>query len=129
MEKGQARSGTEMKRDTGEQGADVDALPGPQDAEALPRVVGPQGARRVERPPLGMIARFRGASVCIPTISSRSRSMYPGACEVIVEGVAVSTSRIPLRRSSGKRALTVPHTVRVRSVRPTRKDASPSYGV
>jgi aerobic-type carbon monoxide dehydrogenase small subunit (CoxS/CutS family) len=52
--------------------------------------------------------------------------MYPGACEVIVDGVTVSTSRIPLRRSSGNSALTVPQTARVRSVGPVRKDASPS---
>lgn len=48
MEEGQARSGTEMKRNAGDQGADVDALPGPQHGEALPRVVRPPGALGVE---------------------------------------------------------------------------------
>lgn len=46
----------------------------------------------IRRTPFGMIARLSGASVCGPTISSRSRSMYPGACEVMVDGVAASTS-------------------------------------
>jgi len=43
-------------------------------------------------PPLGMIARFNGASVCSPTTSSRSLSMYPGWNAVMPAGVAVSTS-------------------------------------
>ena len=43
-------------------------------------------------PPLGMIARFRGASVWSPTTSSLSLSMYPGGNAVMPAGLAVSTS-------------------------------------
>ena len=80
-------------------------------------------------PPLGMIARFNGASVWSPTISSRSWSMYPGGNAVMPAGVAVSTSWIPRARSSGNNELTAPHTMLVRSVGPLRKVASPSNGV
>src|SRR5213075_921456 len=46
----------------------------------------------IRRPPFGMIARLRGASVWSPTITSFSRSMYPGACAVIELGICETSS-------------------------------------
>jgi len=60
---------------------------------------------------------------------SLSSSMYPGACEVIVEGVVASMSWTPVMRSSGNISERMPHTRAVRSVGPARKEASPSYRV
>ena len=46
----------------------------------------------MRKPPLGMIARLSGASVWSPTTISSSCEMYPGACDVMVDGVLAWTS-------------------------------------
>ncbi len=58
-----------------------------------------------------------------------SSQMYPGAWDVMVDGVRQSTSCTPFSRSWGNIAVIVFHTRSVRSVGPARKLASPSYGV
>jgi len=58
-------------------------------------------------PPWGLHVRFNGLSDCIPTmISSSLDNKYPGACDVMVDGVVVSTDRTPpASRSSASSCL------------------------
>ena len=78
-------------------------------------------------PPKGLMARRSNSSVCKPTITSFSLSIYPGANEVMVETVEGSSERTPLlARSSAKASKHLFHTAFVRSVGPVRKEASPS---
>ena len=74
-------------------------------------------------PPFGMIARLSGASVWRPTISSRSLSMYPGACAKMLDGSVYETSRTPFSRSCASRGRSFSHTLRVRAVGPARNEA------
>ena len=47
-------------------------------------------------PPKGLMDRFNSSSVCKPTISSLSLSIYPALWEVMVDTVVLSSERTPL---------------------------------
>ena len=69
----------------------------------------------MRKPPFGMMARFSGASVWSPTMTSLSLSMYPGACAVIELGIW-EMSRTPFLRSSTKSFVSVSQICFVRGV-------------
>ena len=81
----------------------------------------------MRKPPFGMMARLSGASVCRPTTTSFSRSMYPGPWAVIELGTC-ETSRTPFFRSSTNSASSFAQIAFVRAVAGARKAPSPSYG-
>ncbi len=70
-----------------------------------------------------MHVRFNGMSDCIPTIISSSLdNKYPGAWEVMVDGVLVSTDRMPPdARSSARSCLNLESARWVRGVELARK--------
>ena len=82
-------------------------------------------------PPYGIIALFNGASVCNPTISSKSLSIYPASCADTVDIVFVSISNTePFEfLSFSYNFNTSSHNFFVFSVVPVKNVAFPSYGV
>ena len=79
-------------------------------------------------PPNGIIALFKGLSVCRPTISSKSLSIYPASCADTVEIVFVSISNTPpsLSCSFLYNSKTSFHNLSVFSVVFSKKFESPS---
>jgi hypothetical protein len=82
-------------------------------------------ASTIRKPPNGKIARLNGSSVCNPTITSLSRSIYPALCASIVDGVFASTASTPLFLSSWKKGWSLAQTALVRFDGPTRNFWSP----
>ena len=70
-------------------------------------------ASTMRKPPAGMMARRKGLSVWSPTMTSFSRSMYPGGCEVRDDGVVSSASSTPTLISSLRKGWRDSQTARV----------------
>ena len=82
----------------------------------------------IRQPPLGMIARLSGASVCRPTISSWSSvDVARARATVIVDGVCgVDVVDAALALGGEHRASAAPTARVVRAVGPARNAASPA---
>src|SRR5690554_27802 len=64
--------------------------------ESGSRFLALHAASTIRHPPQGLTIRFKGLSVCSPTINSCSLSIYPGPHAVIPATRFVSTSKTPL---------------------------------